>query len=136
MLISEFCKVTGLSRDTVRFYLRLGLFAPNKNRKGGSRPYRSFADEDILLAANIRISQSLGMSLKEIVALNDERNAGKITPERRLVILRERLLQLEEKAAEMASMMKYMRAKIEWLESSSTRPAPDFKKYLKVKAKP
>ena len=136
MLISEFCQVTGLSRDTVRFYLRLGLFAPNKNSKGGSRPYHSFADGDILAAANIRISQSLGMSLKEIVALNEERNAGKITPERRLVILRERLLQLEEKAAEITSMMKYMRAKIDWLESSSTRPAPDFKKYLKVKAKP
>ena len=119
----------------MRFYLRLGLFAPNKNSKGGSRPYHSFADGDILSAATIRISQSLGMSLKEIVALNEERNAGKITPERRLVILRERLLQLEEKSAEMASMMKYMRAKIEWLESSSTRPAPDFKKYLKVKAK-
>jgi len=34
MLISEFARVTGLTRDTVRFYARLGLLQPPTNVKG------------------------------------------------------------------------------------------------------
>jgi MerR family transcriptional regulator, copper efflux regulator len=36
MLISEFTRATGLSRDTVRFYVRRGLLAPLAGNKGGS----------------------------------------------------------------------------------------------------
>ncbi len=34
MLISEFARTSGLSRDTVRFYVRLGLLRPETNGKG------------------------------------------------------------------------------------------------------
>jgi MerR family transcriptional regulator, copper efflux regulator len=36
MLISEFARAAGLSRDTVRFYVRRGLLAPLAGNKGGS----------------------------------------------------------------------------------------------------
>jgi hypothetical protein len=35
MLISEFARITGLTRDTVRFYARRGLLQPETNDKGG-----------------------------------------------------------------------------------------------------
>ena len=38
MLISEFARVTRLTRDTVRFYARLGLLQPQTNGKGGRHP--------------------------------------------------------------------------------------------------
>ena len=61
MLISEFARVTGLTRDTVRFYARLGLLQPKTNGKGGRHPYSVFTEKDIQAAEVIRISQSLGM---------------------------------------------------------------------------
>ena len=134
MLISEFCKSTGLSRDTVHFYVRTGLLDPKTNGKGGRNPYRVFTNEDILAAAVIRVSQSLGMSLKEIAAVGKERRAGGITPKRKLEILRAQLARLEAKTAEMTSMANYLRAKIAWVAAGESNAPPNFGEYLVVAA--
>ncbi|WP_206998568.1 MerR family DNA-binding transcriptional regulator [Trinickia mobilis] len=39
MLISELARETGLSRETVRFYVRLGLLLPQTTEKGGRQVY-------------------------------------------------------------------------------------------------
>src|ERR1700677_4655591 len=95
MLISEFARVTGLTRDTVRFYARLGLLRPRTNGKGGRHPYSAFTDEDVRAAETIRISQSLGMSLNEIAAFNEERREDHLTCERRVEIMSAQLVHLE-----------------------------------------
>jgi MerR family copper efflux transcriptional regulator len=115
MLISEFARVTGLTRDTVRFYARLGLLQPQTNGKGGRHPYSVFTDKDIQAAEVIRIAQSLGMSLKEIAAFNEERRKGRLTGERRVEIMSAQLVSLEAKATELEMMISYVRAKIDWL---------------------
>jgi MerR family copper efflux transcriptional regulator len=136
MLISSFCRATGLSRDTVRFYVRQGLLNPKANGKGGRNPYRSFTDEDILAATVIRVSQSLGMSLKEIAVVTKERRTGGITRKRRLEILGAQLVQLEAKAAEMTSLANYLRAKIAWVAAGEAGAPPDFRDYLEKKVRP
>src|ERR1700683_4410583 len=115
MLISEFARVTGLTRDTVRFYARLGLLQPKTNGKGGRHPYSIFTDKDVQAAEVIRISQSLGMSLKEIAAFTEERRKGHLTNERRAEIMSAQLISLEAKATELEMMIRYVRAKIDWL---------------------
>jgi DNA-binding transcriptional MerR regulator len=130
MLISDFCKASGLTRDTVRFYVRLGLLSPKVNEKGGRNPYRFFTDEDVLAATVIRVSQSLGMSLKEIAAVGKERRARGITRKRRLEILGTQLAQLEAKAAEMRSLANYLRAKIAWVAAGEEGAPPDFRDYM------
>ena len=42
MLISEFARATGLSTDTVRFYVRRGLLKPLAGSKGGSKSLSDF----------------------------------------------------------------------------------------------
>ncbi|HEX3915645.1 MAG TPA: MerR family transcriptional regulator [Steroidobacteraceae bacterium] len=132
MLISEFARVTGLTRDTVRFYTRLGLLHPKKNGKGGRHPYSIFADKDIQAAEVIRISQSLGMSLKEIAAFTEERRKGRLTRERRVEIMSAQLVSLESKATELEVMISYMRAKIHWLKWNEQAPEPDFENYARL----
>ncbi len=66
MLISEFAIAAGLSRDTIRFYVRLSLLQSQTTAKGGRRPYQLFSAEGVQAARIIRIPQSLGMSLKKI----------------------------------------------------------------------
>jgi MerR family transcriptional regulator, copper efflux regulator len=135
MLISEFARVTGLTRDTVRFYTRLGLLHPKTNGKGGRHPYSVFTDKDIQAAEVIRISQSLGMSLKEIAAFTEERRKGHLTRERRVEIMSAQLVSLEAKATELEVMISYVRAKIHWLKGNQRAREPDFEHYARLNSR-
>jgi MerR family transcriptional regulator, copper efflux regulator len=135
MLISEFARVTGLPRDTVRFYARLGLLQPKTNGKGGRHPYSIFADKDIQAAEVIRIAQSLGMSLKEIAAFTEERRKGRLTRERRAQIMSVQLVGLEAKATELEVMISYVRAKLHWLKGDEQGPEPDFKSFARLNSR-
>src|SRR5579863_7533637 len=101
MLISEFVRATGLSKDTVRFYVRLGLLTPETNGKGGRNPYQVFTQEHVRNVKYIRLGQSLGMSLKEIALIGEEyARAGGISTTRTIEIMSAQLNRLEQKAAE------------------------------------
>lgn len=124
MLISDFARATGLSVDTVNFYVKRGLLRPQTNGTGGRNPYRSFSEADVVTARFIRISQSIGLSLTEIGAINVERQQGTITPERSIEIMTGQLAQTEEKLAEFEAMADYLRAKIAWQKAGAVGPAP------------
>ena len=68
MLISEFARKTGLTIDTVRFYVHRGLLTPEMNGKGGRNPYQVFTAENVR-AKFICTAQSLGLSLKDLAAI-------------------------------------------------------------------
>jgi MerR family transcriptional regulator, copper efflux regulator len=129
MLISKFTQATGLTRDTVRFYMRLGLLRPKTDGKGGRHPYHLFTDEDVQVAQVIRIARSLGMSLKEIAALSEERRKGRVTRDRSIEVLRGQLARLETKAAELETLAGYLRANIKWLAAGGQGQPPDFRDY-------
>lgn len=130
MQISEFSRRTGLSRDTVRFYVRLGLLKPKTSAKGGSNPYQLFSDEDVQLAEVIRISQALGMSLKEIGALSQARREGRTSVARSVEVLSKQAALMERRARQFESMASYLHAKIAWLESGKTAVQPNFAAYM------
>jgi MerR family transcriptional regulator, copper efflux regulator len=132
MLISEFARITGLTRDTVRFYARLGLLQPKTSGKGGRHPYSFFTDKDIQAAEVIRIAQSLGMSLKEIAAFTEERRKGRLTSERRAEIMSTQLISLEAKATELDVMISYVRAKIHWLKGNQQEPEPEIRNLISL----
>jgi DNA-binding transcriptional MerR regulator len=129
LLISEFARATGLSRDTIRFYVRRGLLMPFAGNKGGSNPYQVFTNEHLQMARTIRMAQSLGFSLREIAALNVEYQAKRMTPSRGAEILSAQLVRLEEKAAHVDAMIGYIRAKLAWLAAGSKGPEPNFTDY-------
>lgn len=124
MLISEFSRTTGLSRDTVRFYARLGLLKPTKTAKGGRNPYQLFSKEDAEAAELIRVAQSLGMSLKEVSDLLIERREKGIDGDRRIEIMQRQLERLEAKEAELRAMTSFLTAKIAWLRGDKKGPRP------------
>jgi MerR family copper efflux transcriptional regulator len=126
VLISTFARRAGLSTDTVRYYVRLGLLRPETNGKGGARPYQVFNAEHLLAARIIRTAQSLGMSLKEIAAISEQRRAAGMTVRRSVEILQAQLDRLEAKAAELAAMKGYLTAKIAWMNGGQKGSPPDF----------
>lgn len=124
MLTSEFARAAGLPVDTVRFYVRRGLLAPETTGLGGRNPYHRFTEADVVTARFIRFSQSLGMSLDEISDINVERQNGGVTRERSLEIMHAQLSQLEEKLAEFGALANYLRAKISWQDNGGRDPPP------------
>lgn len=126
MLISEFARATGLTQDTIRFYVRRGLLQPSTTDKGGRNPYQIFAADDVKAARLIRLAQSLGMSLREIGDISREARAGEITHARSLEIMTVQLGLLTEKAKEQEMMTGYLKAKIAWLTEGGKGDEPDF----------
>ena len=124
MRTSEFARAAGLSVDTVRFYVRQGLLAPETTSLGGRNPYNRFTEADVVTVRFIRFSQSLGLSLEEIASLNAERRNGGVARDRSLEIMHGRLAKLEEKLAEYGALADYLRAKILWQERGGQGAPP------------
>jgi DNA-binding transcriptional MerR regulator len=126
MLISEFARAAALTTDTVRFYVRKGLIAPETSSKGGSNPYQVFAQEHVEAARIIKVAQSLGFSLKEIAAFAREYRDGEMGPERSVQILSVQMAKLREKAEQLSGVLDYLQAKVDWLERGGIGPEPRF----------
>lgn len=134
MLISEFSKRTGLSKDTIRFYIRKGLLLPQMGREGGSNPYQHFSERDVSIAGMIRFAQSLGLTLKEIAQLALELQSEGLSQERELQILDEQLAKLERKSIELTHLMGYLRGKRDWVAQGKPGNDPQFTECLKCQA--
>ena len=61
--------------------------------------------------------------------MNVEYQAKRITPSRGAEILGGQLVRLEEKAAHVNAMIRYIRAKLAWLDAGSKGPEPNFTDY-------
>lgn len=64
MKIGKFSKMTGLSVLTIRYYIDLGLFTPQRSER-----YWDFSEEDLSRAAEIARYKSCGFSLQTIAEL-------------------------------------------------------------------
>lgn len=123
MRIAEFCRRSELTRDAVRLYVRLGLVRPAVD--AGNR-YQYFTSADVERVAVIRMAQQLGFTLKQIVALNREYEAGAMDTGRKLAVMRKQLQAVEAQAARIETMRAYLRAKIAWLEAGEQGEEPPF----------
>ncbi|HEX8394151.1 MAG TPA: MerR family transcriptional regulator [Longimicrobium sp.] len=123
MLIQEFCRATGLGRDTVRFYVKRGLLTPAVGSSPGNR-YRVFDEAQVERARLIRTAQRLGFTLRQIGALAAEYEHGGVSREGRARLLRQHLAQIDVLAEQMATLRAYLVSKIGWLEGGENGPPP------------
>lgn len=124
MLISEFAKATELSVDTIRFYIAKGLLKPDRGLKGGSNPYQLFKPEDVTAARMIRLQQTLGYTLGEILALNEEYRAGEHSPERTIEVLQLQIARLQQRKEALDAALTFLHSKVAWMKSDKTGAAP------------
>ena len=71
--IREFSKLTGISREALRFYDKIGLLSPQTRRKNG---YRYYATRQLDFAVLISELRALGMGLGGDQALCRRAHAG------------------------------------------------------------
>jgi len=65
MLIGEIVRQSGLSRDTIRYYERLGLLQ-TVGRPAPTNDYKAYAPDTLSRLRSIKLGQRLGFSLAEI----------------------------------------------------------------------
>ncbi|MDF2587088.1 MAG: helix-turn-helix transcriptional regulator, MerR family [Anaerocolumna sp.] len=89
---SEFCKMAGISKETLRHYIDKDLIKPANISANG---YRKFSDVDVLHLWEIRLGASLGHSLSR---MKEKRNSSSLVDFYDELDIREKelCLQLEE----------------------------------------
>ena len=95
MMIKKVEELVGIDRETIRFYIREGLLAPEqlKNR------YREYTADDISQIKRIRVLRKMGMSIPEIRAVfNKDMEFD--------VALKESKEKLQKKQEELSASMK------------------------------
>lgn len=94
MNVSELAKEARISPHVVRFYARTGLLRPGKNPSNG---YKVFGQNEVKRLRFIRMAQCLAYSLAEIAELLRRLEGGERPCELMEQILRERLVENQEK---------------------------------------
>ena len=125
MLIAEFARATGLSRETIRFYVKKRLLRPGIR----SNRYQDFDAEQVDRALLIREHQALGFTLREIAALSEEFSRG-ISVQRQAQVMRKRLAAIEQQTAKLQRLRRYSVAKIAWLDGGAISKPPSFAKFV------
>jgi len=117
MLISEVASRAGVSRDTVRLYTRLGLVTSG-TRPAGSRMYADYDQDAVELIKNIKIAQSIGFSLAELVPIAAVYVSGQLDAGKQRALLKDKLTELDERQQKIERMSEFLRSKLDDLQAS------------------
>jgi MerR family transcriptional regulator, copper efflux regulator len=122
MNIGEFETASGLPRTTIRFYERRGLLCPAGTQ--ASNGYRFYTPEQVERAKMIRLAQSLGFSLNEIIALMRLWEEGSLSDRQKRQVLVEKLGEIRTKMKNLKAMERYLTDKIAWMDNGQTGTQP------------
>ena len=108
MLIGELAEKTGFSRDTIRYYEKLGLLGPQKSARVDNN-YRHFDQSAVDTLAFIHHGKAMGMTLKEIKLFVEE--WGKLNPGEIADYIDEKVAQLDSKITELEKFKEHLQEK-------------------------
>ena len=105
--IGALAKRAGVSIDTVRYYEKTGLLAPQARRPSG---YRRYSDLQLSRLRFIRRAQNLGFTLKdirELLGLSSQRDVARVkrAAEKKLTEVEEKILALQRVRAGLAELV-------------------------------
>lgn len=116
MLIGELSKQTGLSKDTIRFYEKLGLITSISNDLG-TKSYKKYSLETIERLATIVQGKGLGFTLNEIKQLLDEWGGGEISKRDLIEIIERKIEEVVKKKQQLESIETYLVNKLSKLNA-------------------
>lgn len=117
--ISDFAKLMGISRQTLIYYDRIGLFKPVKVLENG---YRLYARSQINVISLISMLGEMGVPLKKIKSIVDD-----ISPDTAIEILKKQKSEAEEKLRRFRMLEQMISLRIEQITAGkeiSAHPTP------------
>ncbi|MBW4474275.1 MAG: MerR family DNA-binding protein [Stenomitos rutilans HA7619-LM2] len=103
MLMGELAKETGLSKDTIRFYEKLGLITAQE-RQAGSRIYKEFGEETVDRLKWINRGKVLGFTLNEIKPWLDVWQEGTLPQSELIALIEQKLIDIAEKIQQLSEI--------------------------------
>lgn len=100
MLIGELVRITGLSKDGLRYYEDLGLIH-SKPIKAGTRVYRDYDDKTLERLALIGLGKRMHFSLREIATALDRIVNDQTTREERRGFMLAQIAQVDAQIADL-----------------------------------
>ncbi len=79
MLIGELVKKSGLSKDTIRYYEKIGVLNDKVVHRNPDNGYKIYADEALELLKMLEIGKQHGATLREIKTILDAHHEGNLT---------------------------------------------------------
>jgi MerR family transcriptional regulator, copper efflux regulator len=116
MLIGELSKQTGLSKDTIRFYEKLGLISAVSNDVS-TKSYKKYSLETIERLSTIIQGKGLGFTLSEIKQLLDEWGGGEISKRDLIEIVERKIEEVIKKKQQLESIEIYLVNKLSKLNA-------------------
>lgn len=103
MRIGEITRLTGVSKDTVRFYERLGLL-DTASQPGMTNNYKAYSAQALRRIELIGHAKALGFTLKEIAEVIAVWQENSLDAASKRSMLARKIEQLDDKARSMASL--------------------------------
>ena len=105
MLIGEIAQYSGMSKDTIRWYEKVGLIKSENTRRNSSN-YRVYDQETLDTLILIKQSKSFGFSLREIREMLELIEYEKLNCDTVIPIVDAKLKVIEEKIASLRTIQK------------------------------
>jgi MerR family transcriptional regulator, copper efflux regulator len=110
MLINQLSKETGITAHTIRYYEKYGLIRGKRDDGKKSNNYYHYDDETVYKLELIRDAKAAGFTLNEIKQLIDAWYDKAFSVEKKLAILDEKLLSIDEKIEQLLEIKKVIAA--------------------------
>ena len=117
MLIGELSLETGISKDTIRFYEKIGLLSAGE-RRVGSRTYKEFSDQTVNRLGLIQKAKRLGFTLNEIRQTLDSWTDGSLATDEKVALLEEKMTEIDSQIEELRNIKSYLSSKKAFLLKS------------------
>ncbi len=111
MLIGELAKASGLSKDTIRYYTKMGIINANQ-KPAGNKAYADYNEETMSLLEHVKLAKSVGFTLSEIKSVTTSMYDGTLTNKQLKEMFKERLVQLGKRKQEITDMEKIVIKKL------------------------
>jgi MerR family Zn(II)-responsive transcriptional regulator of zntA len=118
MLMGELAKRTGLSKDTIRFYEKVGLITAQE-RQAGTRIYKEFSEETVDRLRMISQGKGLGFTLSEIKQLMDEWGNGTMPKYEQIGVIERKLEEVSQKVQQLNEISRYLTTKLDRLRQEA-----------------
>lgn len=112
MKIGEIALKTGVSRDTVRLYEKLGLLG-HVSRPHEYNNYKEYGEENVYRIHMIKEMQRIGLKLKECKGVIDALVSDSMSAEDRRLFIASRIQQTEEKIKSLKNIKKFLQERLD-----------------------
>jgi DNA-binding transcriptional MerR regulator len=117
VLIGALARRTGCSRDTIRFYERMGLVAGTRPA-GASNNYRQYDERMVQRIGLIKHAKVLGFTLAEVRGLADAWEADALSRAEKEKIFRDKIALADARIVELRRVKRYLESKLRRLAAS------------------